>query len=447
MRDAVSEGPEEQARRHLRLEERGLRGQSAAATPDPLGEWIEIENRGAATVDLTGWAGQGKCRWNDETACIMLLYFGFVMVYNQALFEEAGLDMPPTSWADAWEWDEFLGIAEQLSKKESMKAVANKAAEEAKKAEDEKRKLQEKLVRSEKMEAIGLLAGGVAHDLNNILSGIVSYPDLLLMDIDAGSPLRQPLLTIKQSGQKAAEIVQDLLTLARRNVATKKVINLSRIVSDFITTPEYRQIVGDRPQINLETCLAEEMLNVLGSETHLSKTVMNLLANAADAMPSGGTITIATRNCYIDSPYSGFEIVPEGEYAILEVTDVGIGMPPSDLDKIFEPFYTTKEIGVGTGLGLSIAYGIVQDHDGWIDTMPQKGYAIFHQALVAGQPGEGPVKGREAARRSRLEPGRSLEATPVQGYAANRPHRHWHRRARNRLQRAAADAPRARARR
>jgi CheY-like chemotaxis protein len=139
----------------------------------------------------------------------------------------------------------------------------------------------------------------VAHDLNNILSGIVSYPDLLLMDIEADSPLRQPLLRIKRSGQKAAEIVQDLLTLARRNVATKKVINLSGLVTTFLVSPEYRQIVADRPHIDIETELATEMLNVMGSETHLSKSVMNLVANAADAMPSGGTITISTRDCYI----------------------------------------------------------------------------------------------------------------------------------------------------
>ena len=117
---------------------------------------------------------------------------------------------------------------------------------EIKKAEEEKKALEVKLHNAKKLESLGALAGGVAHDLNNILSGIVGYPDLLLLDIEADSPLRQPLLAIQKSGQKAAEIVQDLLTLARRSVASKNVVSLNQIVNDFIASPEYRKIVGDR---------------------------------------------------------------------------------------------------------------------------------------------------------------------------------------------------------
>ena len=120
--------------------------------------------------------------------------------------------------------------------------------------------------------------------------------------------------------------------------------------------------------------LTEGILNVVGSYSHISKAVTNLVANAADAMPAGGKITIATRDCYIDKPYAGFEIIPEGEYAILEVTDTGIGMPPSDLDKIFEPFYTKKVLGrSGTGLGMSVVWGAVKDHDGFIDIITEEG--------------------------------------------------------------------------
>ena len=243
-----------------------------------------------------------------------------------------------------------------------------------KKAEEEKKVLEIKLQNAKKLESLGTLAGGVAHDLNNILSGIVSYPDLLLLDIEEDSPLREPLLTIKKSGEKAAEIVQDLLTLARRSVAAKKVINLNQIVNDFITSPEYRKIIGDQHDLKVETNLSEGILNVVGSYSHISKTVMNLVANAADAMPAGGRITISTRDCYIDKPYTGFEIIPEGEYAILEISDTGIGMPPSDLDKIFEPFYTKKVLGrSGTGLGMSVVWGTVKDHDGFIDIITEEG--------------------------------------------------------------------------
>ncbi len=245
---------------------------------------------------------------------------------------------------------------------------------EIRKAEEEKRVLEIKLQNAKKLESLGTLAGGVAHDLNNILSGIVSYPDLLLLDIEADSPLRKPLLTIKKSGEKAAEIVQDLLTLARRNVAAKKTIAINHIVKDFLTSPEYGKIIGLRPNLSVETNLSGDILDVVGSETHISKTLMNLFANAADAMPAGGRIVITTRDCYIDSPYTGFEIIPEGEYVVLEISDKGIGMPHSDLEKIFEPFYTKKAMGrSGTGLGMSVVWGTVKDHEGYIDIITKEG--------------------------------------------------------------------------
>lgn len=240
--------------------------------------------------------------------------------------------------------------------------------------EKEKQNLETKLQNARRLESLGTLAGGVAHDLNNILSGIISYPDLLLLDIDADSPLREPLLAIKISGLKAAEIVQDLLTLARRGVAIKKPLGLNPIVGDFIASPEYRRLIGERPGLDLETNLSEGILNIVGSETHISKTLMNLVTNAADAMPAGGRITISTRDRYIDKPHYGFEVVPEGEYATLEVADAGIGMPASDLAKIFEPFYTKKVLGrSGTGLGMSVVWGTLKDHDGFIDIRTEEG--------------------------------------------------------------------------
>jgi PAS domain S-box-containing protein len=243
-----------------------------------------------------------------------------------------------------------------------------------KKAEEEKRALEVKLQNAKKLESLGTLAGGVAHDLNNILSGIVSYPDLLLLDLNANSPMREPLLAIKKSGQKASAIVQDLLTLARRNVTTKKGVDLNTLVSEFIATPECRKIIEGRDDIRLDTRLSGGITHIDGSEAHLSKTLMNLVSNAVDAMPAGGRIDIATRDAYLDQPYIGYEFIPEGEYAILEVTDAGIGMPRVDLEKIFEPFYTKKVMGrSGTGLGMSVIWGTVKDHDGYIDIATKEG--------------------------------------------------------------------------
>jgi PAS domain S-box-containing protein len=241
-------------------------------------------------------------------------------------------------------------------------------------AEAERKELEVQLQNARKLESLGTLAGGVAHDLNNILSGVVSYPDLLLMDLDAKSPLRGPLTSIKQSGEKAAEIVQDLLTLARRGVASRKVISLNQIIHDFMASPEASKIAQLHPNVSIETRLGAEVLNVVGSEVHLAKTAMNLIANAADAMPAGGKAVIATRSRYLDTVHHGYEQIPEGEYTLLEVSDQGIGIPTADLEKIFEPFYTKKAMGrSGTGLGMSVVWGTVKDHDGYIDVVTEEG--------------------------------------------------------------------------
>jgi PAS domain S-box-containing protein len=241
-------------------------------------------------------------------------------------------------------------------------------------AEEEKRKLETQLQNAKKLESLGTLAGGVAHDLNNILSGVVSYPDLILLDLEADSPLRKPLLTIKQSGEKAAEIVQDLLTLARRGVASRKVIDLNQVVNEFLGSPEYHKILMAHENIRIETNLNKDILNIVGSRVHISKTLMNLVANAVDAMPAGGKAMIETNSCYLDTVYNGYESIPEGEYTTLEISDIGIGIAPSDLEKIFEPFYTKKTMGrSGTGLGMSVVWGTVKDHDGYIDISTEEG--------------------------------------------------------------------------
>jgi len=232
----------------------------------------------------------------------------------------------------------------------------------------EKKLLEVKLQRAQKMEAIGTLAGGVAHDLNNILSGLVSYPELLLMDIPNDSPLRDPILTIKGSGEKAATIVQDLLTLARRGVSIKKIVDMNQIVSDYLKSLEHKKLIAYHPKIRIKTSPDSNLLNVLGSPVHLSKTVMNLISNSAEAMPDGGEILISTQNRYIDKPISGYDDIEEGDYISLSVSDTGIGISPIDINRIFEPFYTKKVMGrSGTGLGMAVVWGTVKDHKGYID--------------------------------------------------------------------------------
>ncbi|GAG13544.1 unnamed protein product, partial [marine sediment metagenome] len=241
-------------------------------------------------------------------------------------------------------------------------------------AEEEKEKLQAQLQRAQKMEAIGLLAGGVAHDLNNILGGLVSYPDLLLMEIPKDSPLRNPILTMQKSGEKAATIVEDLLTLARRGVAVTEVVNLNDIISEYVKSPEHERLISFHAGVNVRTDLEGDLLNALGSPAHLSKTIMNLVSNAAEAMPEGGEISISTENQYIDRPITGYDHVKEGDYVILRVTDTGVGISKKDRERIFEPFYTKKVMGrSGTGLGMTVVWGTVKDHNGYIDIKSTKG--------------------------------------------------------------------------
>jgi PAS domain S-box-containing protein len=244
---------------------------------------------------------------------------------------------------------------------------------ERRKAEREKRELLESLARSRKMEDLGTLAGGVAHDLNNVLSGIVSYPDLLLLDLPQDSPLRRPIEVIRESGKKAAAIVQDLLTLARRGVPTVDVVNLNDLVGEYLVSPEYQRLRSFHPRIEVETRLQSELLNMMGSSIHLAKTLMNLVSNAAEAMPDGGKIIIATENRYLDRSLKGKE-VREGDYAVLRVSDSGVGIPTEDLHRIFEPFFTKKKMGrSGTGLGMAVVWGTVQDHHGYIDVQSAEG--------------------------------------------------------------------------
>ncbi len=246
--------------------------------------------------------------------------------------------------------------------------------EQRKHAEREREQLETKLQRAQKMEALGTLAGGVAHDLNNILSGLVSYPELMLVDLPQESRLRRPIQTMKDSGEKAAAIVQDLLTLARRGVAVTEVVSLNRIAREYLMSFEFRRLKTDYPAVRFETVLAKDLLHISGSPVHLSKTLMNLVSNATEAIAESGHVTIETESRYVDRPISGYDDVEEGDYAVLSVTDDGIGISSGDTERIFEPFYTKKVMGrSGSGLGMAVVWGTVKDHQGYIDVQSTKG--------------------------------------------------------------------------
>jgi CheY-like chemotaxis protein len=218
------------------------------------------------------------------------------------------------------------------------------------------------------MESLGLLAGGVAHDLNNVLSGIVSYPELILMDLPGDSKLKKPIETMQEAGNRATAIVQDLLTVARGAATAKEPLNLNDIIGDYLNSPEFKKLEQFYPTVTIKTNFDTSLLNICGSDVHIRKVVMNLVSNASEAIESSGNVTISTMNRYVDRALRGYDDVNIGEYVVLAVSDDGSGISSDDLKRIFEPFYTKKIMGrSGTGLGLAVVWNVVQDHKGYID--------------------------------------------------------------------------------
>ena len=237
-----------------------------------------------------------------------------------------------------------------------------------KNAEKERNRLKEELHLSQKMEAIGLMAGGVAHDLNNILSGIVTYPEVLMYNLSSDSPLYKPLKMIMESGKRAAAIVADLLTVARGVAATRKICELNKLITDLLSSPVQINLKKENPNITFNTNLTSEVLMINCSTVHVNKSIINLLINAFEAVNNNGVISITTERKYLHKPLEGFNNIRKGYYAVLRITDNGIGISSKDLERIFEPFYTKKFLGrSGTGLGLTIVWNTVEEHNGYIE--------------------------------------------------------------------------------
>lgn len=257
------------------------------------------------------------------------------------------------------------GLEELVFKRTSELQRSN---DQLKKEIKERVQMQEELSRAQKMEAIGILAAGVAHDLNNILSGITSYPEYILANLPEDSPLQKPLQTIQSTGNKAAAIVEDLLVLSRRSVALVDIVQIDDLIEDYLKSPELEKVLSYHPRIDIQSDLAQDLPPVAGSKIHLQKMIMNLTNNAIEAIPHGGMVDIEAVNVYVDSPIKGYETVQEGDYVLIRISDTGTGIEPEFIDRIFEPFFTRKQLGrSGTGLGMAIVWGTVKDHKGYIE--------------------------------------------------------------------------------
>jgi nitrogen-specific signal transduction histidine kinase len=234
-----------------------------------------------------------------------------------------------------------------------------------KRAEHEMKALEEQLRQSQKMEAIGRLAGGIAHDFNNILTIIKGYSQLSLSELKEGHPLRENLEGINKSTDRATDLIRKILAFSRRQVMEMKVLDLNTLLMDLDKL--LHRVIGE--DIELVAVLAEDLGRVKVDPGQIEQVILNMAVNAKDAMPNGGKLTIETTNAELDGAYARSHLaVAPGRYVMLSVSDTGVGMSPEIKERIFEPFYTTKEKNKGTGLGLSTVYGIVKQSGGniWV---------------------------------------------------------------------------------
>lgn len=249
----------------------------------------------------------------------------------------------------------------------------NDMSESLKRRESEKKQLQRQLNHAQKMEAIGTLAGGIAHDFNNILTAIIGHASLLQMEITKNNPMREGVDNILDAAQRAANLTKSLLAFSRKQNITFNPVNLNKIIKS--TKKILLRLIDDN--IEFKVTLAKEDLIVLADAGQIDHILFNFATNARDAMPDGGVLSITTESVNPEEKYISDDHINKDErasrYALIKVEDTGMGMDNKTLERIFDPFFTTKEVGKGTGLGLSTVYGVIKQHNGYIDVSSQPG--------------------------------------------------------------------------
>ena len=270
----------------------------------------------------------------------------------------------------------------------------------------EQKNLEVQFAQSQKMQAVGQLAGGVAHDFNNLLTAMIGFCDLLLMRFRPGDPSFADIMQIKQNANRAANLVRQLLAFSRQQTLQPRILDITDVLVEL--SHLLRRLIGEN--IELKVVHGRDLGLAKVDQGQLEQVIINLAVNARDAMPGGGTLTIRTANVTSrPAPMRrGHETMPAGNYVLIEVTDTGIGIPKENLARIFEPFFSTKEIGSGTGLGLSTVYGIVKQTGGFIFVDSDQGAARSSRSTcrATSRP-----TARSAPRRSARRPSRRRSAT------------------------------------
>jgi len=252
---------------------------------------------------------------------------------------------------------------------------------ERKRAEEEKEKVQAQLLQSQKMEAIGILAGGIAHDFNNLLTTIQGYTSMVMMKLDNSGRLFRDLNQVHLAADRAAGLTRQLLLFSRKQPTLPVSLNLNRTIDNLLKM--LQRLIGE--DITVSTDMEPSLWPIQADESNIDQVIMNLVVNARDAMPKGGTISIKTESVTLDEEQA--TIISEGrpgQFVCLSIADTGVGMDKEIIDRIFEPFFSTKGLGKGTGLGLSVVYGIVKQHEGWINIYSEPGQgSVFKTYLPA----------------------------------------------------------------
>lgn len=245
--------------------------------------------------------------------------------------------------------------------------IIEERTRQLKKETEDREKIAIQLRQSQKMEALGVMAGGVAHDLNNILAGVVSYPELIRLDLPADSTLHEPLETIEKAGKRAAAVVEDLLTLARNAASVKEAVNLNSLIGDFLQSPEWQRMSKSFPSVTVSVNLASHISPIYCSQVHVRKCLMNLLHNGIEVSAPNGKVTLTTGQSVSEDLPENFQTTSDSA-TFFSIHDSGPGIDKIHLDHIFEPFYTTKKMGhSGSGLGLSVVWSTIEDHEGYIE--------------------------------------------------------------------------------
>lgn len=277
-----------------------------------------------------------------------------------------------------WEYNTISPVKNEAGETTHYVAVKEDISER-KKTENEKEQLTKQLHQSKRLESIGLMAGGVAHDLNNILSGITGYPELMLHGLPKESSLRVPLEAIKESGARAATVVADLLTVARGVASERALYNPNTLIDEYLTSPEYLKLTSLHANVTCQQMLEAKQATILCSQVHVKKSIMNLVINAFEAITGDGIVTVSTRNETLDNIGGTKLELVAGDYVVIRVSDNGPGIAEKNLEHIFEPFYTRKIMGrSGTGLGLTVVWNTMTDHNGRVFAKSSDKGTSFH---------------------------------------------------------------------